>query len=106
MVSSMDNLSKAIGDGVQTFRIRNFDQHFSIVEDFGPDYADYLESGKIVKLIDEDILYALVRVPYKDMEELMIRITTDINSINWREIADKTEYCRWRGPELDQRYIN
>lgn len=102
----MNSLSKAIGDGIQTFRIRNFEQHFSIVDDLGPDYANYLESRKIVKLIDEDILYALVRVPYKDIEEFVIRITTDINSIDWKEIADRTEKCRWRGPELDQRYIN
>jgi len=102
----MSNLSKAIGDGVQTFRIRNFDQHFSIVEDLGPDYANFLESRKIVNLIDEDILYALVRVPYKDIEEFLIRISTDIKSINWKEIADRVERCRWRGPQLDQRYIN
>ena len=102
----MDSLSKAIGEGIQTFRIRDFDRYFSVVEDLGPDYANYLESRKIVTLDDEDILYALVRVPYKDVEEFVIRITTDIDSIDWKEIAKRTEECRWRGPELDLRYIN
>jgi hypothetical protein len=101
----VNSLSKAIGIGVQIFRIRNFDQHFSVVEDLGPDYPNFLESRKIVKLIDESVLYALVRVPYKDIEEFVIRIA-DAESINWKEIVDKTEKCRWRGAELDKRYIN
>ena len=101
----MSGLSKVIGIGVQTFRIRDFNQNFSVVEDLGPDYPNYLAFRKIVKLVDEDVLYAWVGVPYKDIEEFVIRIA-DIVSINWKEIADTTEKCRWRGPQLDARYIN
>ena len=102
----MTSLSKAIGDGIQTFRIRNFDQHFSVVEDLGPDRANWVKSRKIVKLNGEDIFYALVEVYYKDYEEFVVRITTDLESINWKDIADRTEKYRWRGPGLDSRYIN
>ncbi|MFT3895021.1 MAG: hypothetical protein QM730_25630 [Anaerolineales bacterium] len=102
----MSSLSKAIGEGIQTFRIRNFDQHFSVVEDLGPDRANWMRSRKIVKLNGEDIYYVLVEVFYKDFEEFVVRITTDLETINWKEIADNTEKYRWRGPVLDSRYIN
>ncbi len=102
----MSWLSIAIGDGIQTFRIRNFDQHFSLIEDLGPDRANWLESRKILKLNDEDVYYALVEVFYKDFEEFVVKITIDITSINWKEIADRTKNYRWRGPQLDARYIN
>ncbi len=101
----MNSLSKLIGMGVGTFRIRDFDKHFSVLEDLGPDYPNFLESRKIVKLIEEDVLYALVQVPYKSMEEFVIRIT-DPKAIDWKEIVEKTKNCTWRGPQLDPRYIN
>ena len=102
----MSSLSKAIGDGVQTFRIRDFDQHFSLVEDLGPDKKNFLMSRKIVKLVDEDLLYLLVEVPHKDVDEFVVRLTEDISKINWRELARSTAKYQWRGPDLDPRYIN
>ena len=101
----MSKLSKAIGVGVQTFQIRDFDQHFSVVEELGPDWPNYLASRKIVKLIDEDLFYAWVGVSYKDIEEFVIRIN-DVTSINWKAIAETAERCRWRRPRRDLRYIN
>ena len=102
----MRSLSEAIGDGVQTFRIRDFDQHFSIVEDLGPDHKNHLASRKLVTLVGENLLYVLVEIFYKDLEEFVIRINDDVSKINWKEMARKAEQYRWRGPSLDSRYIN
>jgi hypothetical protein len=100
-------LSHKIGIGIQTFRIKNFWGLFSLVEDLGPDYEKYLESRKIVKLNDEDEYYALVQIPYKDIEEFVIRIDKTILSIiDWNNIAEISSKCRWRGPKIDKRFIN
>ena len=40
------------------------------------------------------------------MEEFVVRINTNLESIDWSEIAATTEKCQWRGSELDKRHIN
>ena len=100
-------LSNLIGKGVQTFRIRNFNQHFEEVKDFGPNCLHYLDARKIVKLKTEGKYYALVRIPFKDVEEFIVQLENEnFDDIDWEKIGDIAEHCRWKGPKLDKRYIN
>jgi hypothetical protein len=90
----MGTLSKRIGIGVQTFRIMDIDRYFTLVKDLGPDYNKFLDSRKIVKLKCQDVYYALVGVPDKDMEEFVVRINTDLESLDGSEFAATTE--KWQ----------
>ncbi len=100
-------LSDKIGKGIQTFRIKNFNNLFTVVEDLGPDFPNYLNERKVVKLISENKYYALVEVPYKDIVQFIVQLNdNELNVIDWKLIAKSTERLLWRGPKLDDRYIN
>ena len=95
-----------IGQGKQTFRIPDFWNYFMNVTDFGADYKNLYESRKIIKLKDHDIYFALVRVPFNDIEEFIIRIPTcDPDKVNWDEVMKVCEICRWRGPTLEPKML-
>ena len=54
-----------------------------------------------------DIYFALLTIPYKDEEDLLVRANCpDWDSWEWNELAKIAEGCRWRGPKLDARWIN
>jgi len=47
-----------------------------------------------------------MRIPYKDVEEILVRVESpDWESWDWAALADVADSCRWRGPELDERYV-
>jgi hypothetical protein len=59
------------------------------------------------KLRDTNIYFALLTIPYKDEEDLLVRVEgADWNSWNWVALAKTADECRWRGPQTDDRWIN
>lgn len=47
-----------------------------------------------------------MRICYKDHEEILVRATSaDWQSWDWVALAAVADGCRWRGPEVDERYV-
>ena len=93
-------------NGVQIFRIRTPNEHFVEIEDVGSDYSNYIESRKIWRCKHCGNLFAYLKIPYKDMEEIIVRAPKEEpNNWDWKKLADVADTCRWRGPQTDELYI-
>ncbi|MBN2041805.1 MAG: hypothetical protein JW864_17345 [Spirochaetes bacterium] len=103
-------LSERIGKGVQTFRIKGFENLYTEVMDFGPDHENFLQSRKVIKLKSENKYYAMVEIPYKDVEQFIVLLENCnfefFNDIDWVNVAKTTESCLWIGPQFESRFIN
>ena len=96
----------AIGIGVQTFRIRDISAHFEKVADLKPDLANYLDSRSIWTCRSCGQFFACIQVPFKDAEEFLIPMSSpDWQAWNWSLLPEIAEKCRWRGPQLDARFV-
>ncbi len=96
----------AIGLGVQTFRIRDIDGQFEKIETLGPDYPKYLASRAVWVCRSCAKYFARIQVPYKDIEEFLIPMeNSDWQSWDWGQLAERSNRCRWRGSQLDSRYV-
>ena len=52
-------------------------------------------------------LFALLRIPYRDEEDILARsrYSGDWHTWNWKHLADLAEQSRWRGLDYDKRYV-
>jgi hypothetical protein len=47
-----------------------------------------------------------MRIPYKDIEEILVRVESpDWQNWDWEALANVADGCRWRGAYLDERYV-
>jgi hypothetical protein len=107
MSDSPHDLAAKIGRGVQLFRIRNPKRHFEQVADLGGLPEATIGGRRVWKLRDTDIYFALLTIPYKDEEDLLVRAEgADWDSWDWSILARIADECRWRGPQIDERWIN
>jgi len=102
-----EKLSEAIGKGVQLFRIRKPMRHFEELADLGS-MSDVMIAGrKVWRLKGSKIHFALLSIPYKDVEDILVRADSpDWSEWNWKALAEIADGCRWRGPKMDTRWIN
>lgn len=95
-----------LNKGAQLFRIRMPSFKFEELHDLGPDYEMFLASRKVWQCKKCGQLFAFMRIPYKDEEDILVRANeADWNSWNWKELADVASSVRWRGPGIDPRLI-
>lgn len=96
----------AVGRGVQTFRIRRPRRLFGVVADLGSDHARFLDARAVWECRGCGQMFAWMRLPYKDHEEILVRAPSpDWRTWDWAALAEVADTCRWRGPELDERYV-
>ena len=97
---------RALGPGVQTFRIRHPLRLFRVVADLGPDRDRFIDARAAWECRTCGQPFAWLRVFYKDHEEILVRAQVKSWQMwDWASIAEVADRCRWRGPELDQRYV-
>lgn len=96
----------AVGRGVQTFRIRHPRHLFDVVVDVGSAHELYMDARAVWACRDCGQRFAWMRILYKDHEEILVRAgSADWQNWNWPALADIADSCRWRGPEVDERYV-
>ena len=98
---------KSIGNGVQLFRIRNPQELFEMIEDLGADYSQYIASKQIWRCKSCNSRFAFLRVPFdKDEEDFLLPVEDPEPSIwNWALLVESASDSRWRGPELDEKFV-
>ena len=97
---------RALGPGVQTFRIRDPLGLFKVVEDLGPDRERFIDARAVWECRQCGQPFAWLRVIYKDHEEILVRPPVRSWQMwEWGSLAATADRCRWRGPELDERYV-
>jgi hypothetical protein len=95
-----------IGAGVQTFRIRWARLKFRVVERLPPLREELIESRAIWACRRCGRMFAVVRIPFKDLEEILVRPTFQAASDwDWNAIASTAESVRWRGPAYEPRVL-
>jgi hypothetical protein len=101
------DFERRIGPGVQLFRIRHPERHFVELADLGP-MNDASIAGRRVWLLEASgAFYALLTLPFEDEEEILSRAPDgDWEKWDWEALAVAAEACRWRGPDLDERWID
>lgn len=75
------HVSKKIGAGVQLFRIRHPTLFFKEVAKLPGMRDECIAERRVWKVKDEDAYYALLTIPYKDEEKILVRAP----SANWEE---------------------
>lgn len=99
-------VTDAIGEGVQLFRIKSPKLHFDEVTELPPKYDLYIGRCRVWKAKGEDSWYALLTIPYKDEEEILVRApSAEWSEWDWKALADKADRCRWQGSSIDPRYV-
>jgi hypothetical protein len=103
-------MSKCISDrisvGAQLFRIRDPESLFDIVEELEPDHSKYISTRAIWICKHCGDLFAYLKIPYKDEEEIIVRALNDNPATwDWSELVDLAGTVRWRGPGLDKRWV-
>lgn len=97
---------EAVGEGVQLFRIKSPKRHFEEIEELPPKTELYISRRRVWKAKSGDAWYALLTIPYKDEEEILVRApSADWSDWDWKALADQADRCRWRGASLDARYV-
>jgi hypothetical protein len=100
-------LESRIGIGVQLFRIRHPLRHFEEVADLGPLHEKLIGGRRVWRLRATGVFYALLEIPFKDEEQILVRAPDgDWGAWDWGALAMVAEGCRWRGPDLDDRWID
>jgi hypothetical protein len=88
----------AVGAGVQLFRIRLPLKHFRELRDLG--------ARKVWQCLACDQFYALMRLPYKSEEDILVRAPHgDWQSWDWEALARAADGCRWAGSTADVPYV-
>lgn len=107
MASSDPDLEGLIGKGVQLFRIRHPELHFEELADLGPLPSESIGGRRVWRLTGTDAIYALLILLYKDEELILVRAAgRDWTEWDWGHLAEIADECRWRGPGLDDRWID
>jgi hypothetical protein len=65
-------------------------------------------AGRRVWLLESrGAFYALLILQFDDEEEILVRAPDgDWEEWDWEALACAAEACRWRGPDLDERWID
>lgn len=96
----------AIGRGVQTFRIRDPEATFRIVAPVGGDPEQMIGARAVWACRACGEFFAWMRLPYKDDEEILVRAPdADLDQWDWAVLAEVADTCRWRGPQVDVRFV-
>lgn len=102
----MSPLEKAIGRGVQLFRVMSPSQHFEEITELPALTKYYIGRRRVWKAKSEEAWYALLTIPYKDEEEILVRAPdSNWSEWDWENLAKIADGCRWRGPQLDSRIV-
>jgi hypothetical protein len=107
MASSDPELEGLIGKGVQLCRISHPELHFEELADLGSLPGLRIGCRRVWRLKGTGVLYALLTLPYKDEELILVRAAgLDWTEWDWGHLAEIADGCRWRGPGLDGRWID
>jgi hypothetical protein len=107
MITSQHDLAAKIGRGVQLFRIRHPKRRFEEIADLGGLPEAMIVGRRVWRLRETHIYFALLTIPFKDEEDLLVRAEgADWSSWDWAELATIADQCRWRGPQIDERWID
>lgn len=93
-----------LGDGVQLFRVRHPLEHFLEVADMGEDFANMIVSRKVWRCRNCDQLFALLRIPFKAEEEILVKLQDGSTDFDWNVLAEKAATLRWQG-SLEGKYL-
>jgi hypothetical protein len=99
-------VSQKVGSGVQLFRIRHPKLFFKEVATLPGMRDESIVERRVWKVKDEDVYYALLTIPYKDEEKILVRApNANWEEWDWKQLASQADACRWKGPSLDSRYV-
>ena len=77
-----------------------------MVTDVGSDHGHFLDARAVWACRLCGQMFAWMRIVYKDHEEILVRAQSPgWQSWDWAVLAEVADSCRWRGPELDERYV-
>lgn len=103
---SSARVSDAIGRGVQLFRVRSPERHFVEIAELPALQTLCIGRRRVLKARSENVWYALLTIPYKDEEEIIVRgPSAQWENWDWAELADVADSCRWRGVGSAPRYV-
>ena|SRR5690349_15248916 len=95
-----------IGRGVQLFRIQEPGKWFEKVADLGPLHSEFMEDRQAWKCRGCGALFALMRIFYKDAEDILVRArASDWQSWDWHYLGEVADSCRWHGPQWEKRHV-
>src|SRR5262245_53493316 len=107
MNRSQHYLAAKIGRGIQLFRIRQPKRCFEEIADLGGLPEAMLAGRRVWRLRETNIYYAVLTIPYKDEDDVLVRVEgSNWDSWDWSHLARVADECRWRGPQIDERWIN
>jgi hypothetical protein len=99
-------IAATIGDGAQLFRVRKPDKYFLEHNDLPGIPELWIDRRRVWQIKDSDFWYALLSIPFKNIEDILVRAPdSDWQSWDWKNLADIASGCRWRGSDLDSRYV-
>lgn len=103
----MECICKAVGRGAQTFRIRNLAEHFETVAELGELAGQMIKDRKRLSCRHCAQGFVLMQILFdRGEEEIIVKVEKNSqNEVDWKELADLASNCRWRGAELDSRYL-
>lgn len=105
-LASAAKVSDAIGRGVQMFRVRAPEEHFIELAELPALPTLSVGRRRILKARNENVWYALLTIPYKDEEEIIVRgPDAQWEDWDWAELAGIADSCRWRGVGSAPRYV-
>jgi hypothetical protein len=98
--------SDRIGNGVQLFRIRDPQSIFDVVEELEPDHTIFIAARAVWRCKFCGDLFAYLKIPYKDEEEIIVRAKND-KPATWdrSELVHLAGSVRWRGSRVDKRWV-
>ena len=95
-----------LGEGAQLFRIREPERHFVELADLGPATEDMIGGRRVWECRACRRLFALLRLPYKDEEDILVRAEgLHWERWDWRALAGTADRCRWRGRYVDVEHL-
>lgn len=90
----------AVGAGKPLFRLDA--GLFREVKDLGPLKEKMIGGRKVWACRACERPYALLRLPYKDEEDILVLPSVqDPELWDWEKLADQADRCRWTGPGGD-----
>jgi hypothetical protein len=101
------DIEQRIGKGVQLFRVRFAERYFEELADLGPLNERMIAGRRVWRLKGTDTTYALLTIPYKDEEKILVRVDNpEWTEWNWEQLAEIADGCRWKHPALEKKWID
>ena len=95
-----------IGRGVQTFRIRQPDILFRVVQVLSADREHFLNAREVWACRVCGTYFAWMQIPFKDFEDILVRCeSAEWPEWKWETLVEIATECRWRGPGVDEKYV-